>query len=86
MTTTAPPSPLRILLAILAASPHNLLDMVEVRKALGGTREDQNRVIELARRAGLVTGTGREGRFGVTPEQRAANLADGSGFLSIREG
>lgn len=63
----------------------NMADMLEVRKLLPGSREEQDLAINQARRALLVTGTGREGRHGVSKEQRAANLDGTIGYLSIRQ-
>jgi hypothetical protein len=75
--------------AVMVSAVGGLADLVAVRKTLAmllnWDREQQDREIEAARRSGRVTGTAREGRNGVTAEQRATETADGCGYLSIRE-
>jgi len=77
---------LQQLVNLVARTPHNLADMVDVRQALAGlTRGQQDALVMSARRALLLTGSDYEARYGLTPAQQAARLPDGTGFLSVRE-
>lgn len=84
VVSSSPVAPLADVVSVVRAlAGTGLADLVDVRRVLGGTREQQDRAINEARRAGLVTGTNRENRYGCTDEQVKANL-DGIGFLSLR--
>ncbi len=66
-----------------------LADVLDVRRELsaaGLDRQGQDNAINVARRAGLVSGCAREGRTRPTAEQLAADLPDGIGHLFLREG
>jgi hypothetical protein len=63
-----------------------LADMLSVRLALAHLdRADQDAAISSARRRGELTGQAREGRYGVSPEQREAEMDDGIALLALRE-
>jgi hypothetical protein len=62
---------------------HGLADLLDVRRAMGGTRQQQDEAINNARRAGLVSACNRECRERPTPEQIASNLEGTLGFLML---
>lgn len=68
----------------------NLVDMTEIRRTLGSlTREQQDKVIMHGLSTGRLSGASREGRGGITKEQRSADFPMkgeqyGLGYLMVR--
>lgn len=74
------------IVALVKATRFNLIDLAEIGKALNLEAAQLLPFIEELRRAFVLTGSCREGRYKLSAEQRAFSTSDGVGMVSIREG